>query len=307
MNLAIGGGVGALTADKMPPDASQKIHMDSVEQPTIQMMAVLRESMMILITRGQTGTAAATTIRLRPTTTSIAGAAPVPADACHGGQRQFLRESYGIPYGRIAETELSIQVVTIQTDAECQQAAAANCPTIEDGICGSADNITDGCVSGSWLDVPGDPGWTCRGVGGGADASCPDGPPTCTYICNLATQEDIIGGNPATWLMGGGCSDGTNEDVSFHLSTAECANRMAAFCSPVTHWPYGVNQDYPSSTCCSGPGCPFDPRPELQNVSGTCGSDDTIPDGCVDGGYVDIPGPTWTCEGNGTGTDATCP
>ena len=107
--------------------------------------------------------------------------------------------------------------------------------------------------------------------------------------------------------MGGGCSDGTNEDVSFHLSTAECANRMAAFCSPVTHWPYGVNQDYPSSTCCSGPGCPFDPRPELQNVSGTCGSDDTIPDGCVDGGYVDIPGPTWTCEGNGTGTDATCP
>ena len=126
-----------------------------------------------------------------------------------------------------------------QTDAECQQAAAANCPTIEDGICGSADNITDGCVSGSWLDVPGDPGWTCRGVGGGADASCGTQvtpPVTPPYSCIPLSAEmgTLSSGRPGAgdpWPPL--CSAASYGDLTGYSvtdaneATAECAFNAA--------------------------------------------------------------------------------
>ena len=57
--------------------------------------------------------------------------------------------------------------------AECEQWVNANlCPIVEDGACGTADNITDGCTSGRYQDDTG-AGWTCKGVGGGTDVTCP--------------------------------------------------------------------------------------------------------------------------------------
>ena len=118
------------------------------------------------------------------------GSAPVPAGETWFTVWQNMGD--GIEYtGRYYPLD------TFASLAECDQVVNATiCPVIEDGACGSADNITDGCVSGVWEDIPGDPAWTCRGVGGGADASCGDPTPICSSVA-------LFGGTGRHWRTGG--------------------------------------------------------------------------------------------------------
>ena len=78
----------------------------------------------------------------------------------------------------------------------CVTAGPANhgsvdvCTLPVNGACGSADNATDGCSAGTWIDEPGD-GWTCEGIDGGTDATCPDCGPAPTIGPNPHTNPYI--------------------------------------------------------------------------------------------------------------------
>ena len=69
------------------------------------------------------------------------------------------------------------------------------CTVPVNAICGTADDSLQGCMAGTWQDDPGD-SWTCLGIGGGTDASCPDGcgrfpnPPHPYLTTNL--HPDIV-------------------------------------------------------------------------------------------------------------------
>ena len=112
--------------------------------------------------------------------------------------------------------------------AECEQFVNANiCPVIEDGACGTADNITDGCTAGAYQDETGD-GWTCEGVGGGTDASCG---PDCGYICikSYSTQDSQF-----QYRLAGACSaqGGTTVDTVYSSSNT-CITNLNSTCAVI--------------------------------------------------------------------------
>ena len=187
-----------------------------------------------------------------------------------------------------------------QTDAECQQSVSINCPIIEDGACGTADNITDGCTAGNYQDVTGD-GWTCLGLGGGTDASC--GPLSCYYICEHQSLTLLGGSVTTTWDLQGKCED--NSGFAYNPGYTDrqaCVNDMGPYCTPVDH----INND---SQCCTSPGaCP----PSwwswiVSPVDGTCGTANNAQDGCLSGTYFMLDANNWGCLGIGTGQNANCP